>query len=251
MARYIYIQNNNMTKTMINTGSPTFWFKDTASNIGFIFVPGLHEGHITPDVMIHTYDHYNTLHISRGINISMQLSIPVRFTTCFHLNSQVNYLHNIPVCDQWNGHLPWALFFSHIMMKLWKKCVILHTRFVSSVGTHRYTCMCILTEEKYFFCTTEIHSSINLSLLPSDSIITKRLRSRSTLLQVTAWCHQAPSHYLNQCWQCSSPNDVGDPQAAFSERPPRVFHISSPIARCAPVCVAHDGQSILGTGCAQ
>ena len=23
----------------------------------------------------------------------------------------------------------------------------------------------------------------------------------STLVQVMAWCHQAPSHYLNQCWQ--------------------------------------------------
>ena len=25
----------------------------------------------------------------------------------------------------------------------------------------------------------------------------------STLVQVMAWCHQAPSHYLNQCWQNS------------------------------------------------
>ena len=24
--------------------------------------------------------------------------------------------------------------------------------------------------------------------------------SGSTLVQVMAWCHQAPSHYLNQCW---------------------------------------------------
>ena len=24
--------------------------------------------------------------------------------------------------------------------------------------------------------------------------------SVSTLVQVKAWCHQAPSHYLNQCW---------------------------------------------------
>ena len=23
---------------------------------------------------------------------------------------------------------------------------------------------------------------------------------KSTLVQVMAWCHQAPSHYLNQCW---------------------------------------------------
>ena len=25
---------------------------------------------------------------------------------------------------------------------------------------------------------------------------------KSTLVQVMAWCHQAPSHYLNQCWPC-------------------------------------------------
>ena len=28
-----------------------------------------------------------------------------------------------------------------------------------------------------------------------------RHRSGSTLAQVMAWCHQAPSHYLNQCWR--------------------------------------------------
>ena len=33
---------------------------------------------------------------------------------------------------------------------------------------------------------------------PSDAIC--RHRSGSTLAQVMAWCHQATSHYLNQCW---------------------------------------------------
>ena len=33
---------------------------------------------------------------------------------------------------------------------------------------------------------------------PSDVIW--RQGSRSTLAQVMAWCRQAPSHYLNQCW---------------------------------------------------
>ena len=28
---------------------------------------------------------------------------------------------------------------------------------------------------------------------------------KSTLVQVMAWCHQAPSHYLNQCWARSLP----------------------------------------------
>ena len=41
--------------------------------------------------------------------------------------------------------------------------------------------------------------SLNLnSLWPSDA--RWRHRSESTLVQVMAWCHQATSHYLNQCW---------------------------------------------------
>ena len=32
---------------------------------------------------------------------------------------------------------------------------------------------------------------------------------KSTLVQVMAWCHQAPSHYLNQCWPTSMiPYDI-------------------------------------------
>ena len=36
---------------------------------------------------------------------------------------------------------------------------------------------------------------------------------KSTLVQVMAWCRQAPSHYLSQCWPRSlSPYDVTRPQ---------------------------------------
>ena len=36
---------------------------------------------------------------------------------------------------------------------------------------------------------------------------------KSTLVQVMAWCHQATSHYLNQCWPRSLPPcDVTRPQ---------------------------------------
>ena len=36
---------------------------------------------------------------------------------------------------------------------------------------------------------------------------------KSTLVQVMAWCRQAPSHYLNQCWPRSpTPYDVTRPQ---------------------------------------
>ena len=39
------------------------------------------------------------------------------------------------------------------------------------------------------------------------------INKKSTLVQVMALCHQAPSHYLNQCWPRSPmPYDVGRPQ---------------------------------------
>ena len=31
------------------------------------------------------------------------------------------------------------------------------------------------------------------------------INGKSTLVQAMAWCHQAPSHYLNQCWSRSIP----------------------------------------------
>ena len=36
---------------------------------------------------------------------------------------------------------------------------------------------------------------------------------KSTLVQVMAWCHQAPSHYLSQCWpRCMLPYGITRPQ---------------------------------------
>ena len=44
---------------------------------------------------------------------------------------------------------------------------------------------------------------------------------KSTLVQVIAWCHQATSHYLSQCWHRSmSPNGVTRPQWVNSYPPP-------------------------------
>ena len=39
------------------------------------------------------------------------------------------------------------------------------------------------------------------------------MSEKSTLVQVMAWCHQATSHYLNQCWPRSlTPYGVTGPQ---------------------------------------
>ena len=46
-----------------------------------------------------------------------------------------------------------------------------------------------------------------LRWMPQDLIVDK-----STLVQVMAWCHQATSHYLSQCWFSSlSPNGIARP----------------------------------------
>ena len=42
---------------------------------------------------------------------------------------------------------------------------------------------------------------------------------KSTLVQVMAWCHEATSHYLSQCWPISmSPYDVTRPQWVKGEK---------------------------------
>ena len=55
--------------------------------------------------------------------------------------------------------------------------------------------------------------------LGTGSVITLRwmpqilTNEKSTLVQVMAWCHQATSHYLNQCWPSSmSSYDITRPQ---------------------------------------
>ena len=48
---------------------------------------------------------------------------------------------------------------------------------------------------------------------------------KSTLVQVMAWCHQATSHYLNQCWPRSmSPYGVTMPQWVNTYRPRQNGH---------------------------
>ena len=49
----------------------------------------------------------------------------------------------------------------------------------------------------------------------------------STLIQVMAWCHQATSHYLSQCWPRSmSPNGITRPQWVNSLRLVMTFGIN-------------------------
>ena len=51
----------------------------------------------------------------------------------------------------------------------------------------------------YFDSFVPMANGMFNSLWPSDAYIWLQ-GSRSTLVQVMAWCLTAPSHYLNQCW---------------------------------------------------
>ena len=58
---------------------------------------------------------------------------------------------------------------------------------------------------------------------------------QSTLVQVMAWCRQAPSHYLNQCWHRSlSPYGITGPQwvkssYSFEDQAPVDFIYGCPV----------------------
>ena len=43
-----------------------------------------------------------------------------------------------------------------------------------------------------------------ISLTLHVAYVPQNLNDKSTLVQVMAWCRQAPSHYLNQCWPRST-----------------------------------------------
>ena len=52
---------------------------------------------------------------------------------------------------------------------------------------------------------------------------------QSTLVKVMAWCRQASSHYLSQCWSRSqSPYGVTRPQLVNSLRPSDTYTVGTP-----------------------
>ena len=74
-----------------------------------------------------------------------------------------------------------------------------------------------------------IYCKIALGWLPLDYICDK-----STLVQVMAWCRQATSHYLSQCWPRSmSPCGITRPQCVNSSLPGQNgCHFTDNIFRC-------------------
>ena len=74
-----------------------------------------------------------------------------------------------------------------------------------------------------------ISYEIALRLMPQDLTDDK-----SKFVQVMAWCHQAASHYLSQCWPRSMlPNGVTRPQWVNTLRlTQNGFHVEDDIFRC-------------------
>ena len=71
----------------------------------------------------------------------------------------------------------------------------------------------------------------------NDNVLRKMpqdLTDKSTLVQVMAWCCQATSHYLNQCWRRSPmPNGVTRPQwVNSSPSGQNGHHFACDIQRC-------------------
>ena len=65
-----------------------------------------------------------------------------------------------------------------------------------------------ILDDRHRGMMTEIFCETALSWLSLDLT-----DDQSTLVQVMAWCHQAPSHYLSQCWPRSmSPYGITRPQ---------------------------------------
>ena len=86
------------------------------------------------------------------------------------------------------------------------------TKHVNSLAPGRFEWNFKWTILKLILVTT--HSAWDISYEITLSWISLDFTDgKSTLVQVMAWCHQATSHYLNQCWPRSmSPYGVTRPQ---------------------------------------
>ena len=93
---------------------------------------------------------------------------------------------------------------------LWLCCVLLGIPVINSLAPGRPRC---------HFKTAIFNIVLLIGIFTSskDNALRWMLRDliddKSTLIQVMAWCRQATSHYLSQCWPSSmSPYDITRPQ---------------------------------------
>ena len=103
---------------------------------------------------------------------------------------------------------------SHCLNQWWPSSLmhtpIIRPQWVNSLGPGRFQFNFRLVTFKLILVNGgwDISYEIALKWMPLDLTDDK-----STLVQVMAWCHQATSHYLSQCWHRSmSPNGVTRPQ---------------------------------------
>ena len=79
---------------------------------------------------------------------------------------------------------------------------------INSLYPERCNFKCVILQHMQMIDIVSISRSTVLRWIPKDFTDDK-----STLVQVMAWCHQATSHHLSQCWPRSmSPYGISRPQ---------------------------------------
>ena len=68
---------------------------------------------------------------------------------------------------------------------------IMEIKIINSLAPRKF-------KHKHYYHNRVVHMILFNLLRTSDAIW--QHRSGSILVQVMTWCHQAPSHYLSQCW---------------------------------------------------
>ena len=90
-----------------------------------------------------------------------------------------------------------------------------------TTGVNKSIVLKYLNKEWHVFSYMLCKLMYNFNSLPSDDTIWYH-GNLSTLVQVMAWCHQAPSHYLNQCWLSINMDQWHSPECNFSGTTPNI-----------------------------
>ena len=113
---------------------------------------------------------------------------------------------NLPVISERISPAPYDSYISHYTH--WG--LVKHVCIINSLapGRFQFNFRLVIFKLNLVNGGWGISYEIALRWMPLDLTVDK-----STLVQVMAWCHQATSHYLGQCWPRSmSPNGVTRPR---------------------------------------
>ena len=92
----------------------------------------------------------------------------------------------------------------------WQEISYIYADFINSLAPGRYdnNFECVISEHMLQIKFMSTYCEIHISWMPETAF-----DDEPTLVKVMAWCHQATSHYLSQCWPRSmSPYSITRPQ---------------------------------------